>query len=108
MEFLGFCFRGNKIVWSDKALHRFKHRIKQLTGRSWSVSLAYRYRELRRYIVGRMNYFALSEYYRPIPELDEWLRRRMRCCYWTDICSCNICIHAILGDQTVAVAAHQD
>ncbi|WP_415879502.1 group II intron maturase-specific domain-containing protein [Methylomonas sp. TEB] len=23
-----------------------------------------------------------SEYYRPFPELDEWLRRRMRCCYW--------------------------
>ena len=23
------------IVWSDKALHRFKHRIRQLTGHSW-------------------------------------------------------------------------
>jgi RNA-directed DNA polymerase len=78
LEFLGFCFRGTKISGCDKALHRFKH----LTGRSWGVSLAYRYRELRRYIVGWMNYFALSEYYRPIPELDEWLRRRMRCCYW--------------------------
>ncbi len=22
----------------------------------------------------------MSEYYRPIPELDEWLRRRLRCC----------------------------
>ena len=28
-----------------------------------------------------MNYFALSEYYRPIPRLDEWLRRRVRQCY---------------------------
>lgn len=82
LEFLGFSFRGTKIVWCDKALHRFKHRIKQLTGRSWGVSLGRRYRELREYIVGWMNYFALSEYYRPIPELDEWLRRRMRCCYW--------------------------
>ena len=41
-----------------------------------------RYRELRLYVTGWMNYFALSEYYRPVPELDEWLRRRMRCCYW--------------------------
>jgi len=82
LEFLGFSFRGTKIAWSDKALHRFKHRIRQLTGRSWGVSLAYRYRELRLYIVGWMNYFALSDYYRPVPELDEWLRRRMRCCYW--------------------------
>jgi RNA-directed DNA polymerase len=82
LEFLGFCFRGTRIAWSDKALHRFKHRIKQLTGRSWGVSPARRYRELRQYLVGWMNYFALSEYYRPIPELDEWLRRRLRCCYW--------------------------
>jgi RNA-directed DNA polymerase len=82
LEFLGFCFRGTKIVWSDKALHRFKHRVRQLTGRSWGVSMAHRYRELRRYVVGWLNYFALSEYYRPIPELDEWLRRRLRTCYW--------------------------
>ena len=82
LEFLGFCFRGTKIVWSDKALHRFKHRVRQLTGRSWGVSMAYRYQELRRYVVGWLNYFALSEYYRPIPELDEWLRRRLRTCYW--------------------------
>lgn len=82
LEFLGFCFRGIKIVWSDKALHRFKHRVRQLTGRSWGVSMEHRYRELRRYVVGWLNYFALSEYYRPIPELDEWLRRRLRTCYW--------------------------
>jgi RNA-directed DNA polymerase len=29
-----------------------------------------------------MAYFALSEYYRPVPELDEWIRRRVRMCYW--------------------------
>ena len=44
------------------------------------MSLGYRYRELKQYIVGWMNYFALSEYYRPVPELDKWLRRRLRCC----------------------------
>ena len=27
-----------------------------------------------------MNYFALSKYYRPLPELDEWIRRRVRMC----------------------------
>lgn len=82
LEFLGFCFRGTKIIWSDKALARFKYRVRQLTGRSWGVSMEHRYRELRRYVVGWLNYFALSEYYRPIPELDEWLRRRLRTCYW--------------------------
>jgi RNA-directed DNA polymerase len=29
-----------------------------------------------------MVYFALSKYYRPVPELDEWIRRRVRMCYW--------------------------
>ena len=29
-----------------------------------------------------MNYFGISEYYRPIPEIDHWLRRRVRMCYW--------------------------
>lgn len=82
LEFLGFTFKGLKIVWSDKVLHRFKHRVRQLTGRSWGVSMEHRYTELRRYVVGWLNYFALSEYYRPIPELDEWLRRRVRTCYW--------------------------
>jgi len=29
-----------------------------------------------------MNYFGISEYYRPIPEIDHRLRRRVRMCYW--------------------------
>ncbi|OIO73382.1 MAG: hypothetical protein AUJ57_04395 [Zetaproteobacteria bacterium CG1_02_53_45] len=32
--------------------------------------------------MGRVNYFGISEYYRPMPELDHWLRRRVRMCYW--------------------------
>jgi RNA-directed DNA polymerase len=29
-----------------------------------------------------MGYFGISDYYRPIPELEKWLRRRVRMCYW--------------------------
>jgi RNA-directed DNA polymerase len=29
-----------------------------------------------------MEYFGISQYDRPVPELDEWLRRRIRMCYW--------------------------
>ena len=29
-----------------------------------------------------MNYFGISEYYRPVPALDHWIRRRIRMCYW--------------------------
>lgn len=80
--FLGFTFRGTKLRWSDEAFADFKHRVRQLTGRSWGVSMAYRLDRLARYIRGWMNYFGISDYYRPIPELDHWLRRRIRMCYW--------------------------
>jgi RNA-directed DNA polymerase len=81
-NFLGFTFRGNKIRWSDKAFQEFKRRIKKLTGRSWFVSMEYRFKNLAQYLRGWMNYFGISEYYRPIPEIDHWLRRRVRMCYW--------------------------
>lgn len=29
-----------------------------------------------------MDYFGISEYYRPVPGLDQWLRRRVRMWYW--------------------------
>jgi RNA-directed DNA polymerase len=81
-NFLGFTFKGTRIIWSDKAFQQFKYKVKRLTGRSWFVSMEYRYQKLSQYIRGWMNYFGISEYYRPIPELDGWLRRRMRMCYW--------------------------
>lgn len=34
------------------------------------------------FVRGWMNYFGISEYYRPIPLIDEWLRLRLRMCYW--------------------------
>jgi RNA-directed DNA polymerase len=81
-RFLGFTFRRKKIVWSEKSEAQFKRRVKALTGRSWGVSMEYRLEKLSEYLRGWMAYFALSEYYRPVPELDEWIRRRVRMCYW--------------------------
>jgi RNA-directed DNA polymerase len=82
ITFLGFTFKGASIRWSDKAFARFKQRVKELTGRSWGVSMEYRLIKLAEYLRGWMGYFGQSEYYRPIPEIDHWLRRRMRMCYW--------------------------
>jgi len=80
--FLGCTFKGKTIRWSDKAFKEFKRRVKELTGRSWGVSMSYRMKKLTEYIRGWINYFGISEYYRPIPVVDEWLRRRIRMCYW--------------------------
>ncbi|MCP4575358.1 MAG: group II intron reverse transcriptase/maturase, partial [Deltaproteobacteria bacterium] len=97
-----FTFKGTKIRWSDKAYHQFRWRIKRLTGRfeakrkrrarslrerptgavTWFVSMEYRMMKLAQYLRGWMNYFGISEYYSPIPEIDHWLRRRVRMCHW--------------------------
>jgi len=81
-SFLGFTIRGTNIRWTDKALAQFKHRVKELTGRSWGVSMDYRLHELGQYLRGWIGYFGISQWYRPLPELDHWIRRRVRMCYW--------------------------
>jgi len=80
-DYLGFIFRNKRIIWSDDLLSDFKYKIRRLTARSWGISMELRMHKLSSYIRGWMNYFALSEYYRPLPELDEWIRRRVRMCY---------------------------
>ncbi len=80
-EYLGFIFPDKRIVWSPESLENFKYNIRRLTARSWGISMKLRFQKLSSYIRGWMNYYALSEYYRPLPELDEWIRRRVRMCY---------------------------
>ena len=95
-DFLGFTFKGAKIRWSDKAFQEFKRRVKRLTGRSWFVTKEYRLKKLAQYVRGWMNYFGISEYYRPIPEIDQWLRRRLRMCYWKQWRRCRTKVRNLL------------
>ncbi len=81
-SFLGFTIKGKKIRWTDKSVAQFKHRVRELTGRSRGVSMDHRLHKLGQYVRGWTAYFGISEYYRPVPELDDWIRRRIRMCYW--------------------------
>ncbi len=81
ITFLGFFLKGTGIRWSDKAFAEFKRRVRKLTGRSWGVSMKYRFEKLAQYLRGWMRYLGISEYYRPIPGVDHWLRRCVRMCY---------------------------
>jgi len=80
-SFLGFTFRGKKLAATVKAVMKFKHRLKRLTGRSWGISMQDRYGHIHVYVSGWMNYFGIGMRYTDIMELDHWLRRRMRMCY---------------------------
>ena len=80
--FLGFTFRGQEAALVGCGLRGLQapragtHRA-QLGGLD-----GHRLAKLAQYLRGWMGYFGISQYYRPIPELDEWLRRRVRMCYW--------------------------
>lgn len=80
-EYLGFVFKNKRITWSDESLEQFKYNIRRLTSRSWGISMETRLEKLSAYIRGWMAYYSLSKYYRPLPIIDEWLRRRVRMCY---------------------------
>lgn len=82
LEYLGFRFQGLRIHCTNQVLRDFKHRLRRLTSRSWGISMAERLRRINRYLRGWMNYFGISQYYTPIEQLDKWLRRRIRMCYW--------------------------
>jgi RNA-directed DNA polymerase len=103
--FLGFTFKGANIRWSDDAFREFKRRVRKLTGRSWFVSMEYRMQKLAEYLRGWMNYFGISSYYRPIPEMDHWLRRRIRMCYWKQWRRCRTKVRNLLKLGTPLDAA---
>ncbi len=67
---------------SEKSIHRFKHRIREITGRSRGISMERRLGELRTYVRGWMGYFALATQLKLFARFDQWIRRRIRMCYW--------------------------
>jgi len=80
-SFLSFTFYSKgRIKLTDEALDEFKYKVRKLTGRSRSVSIERRIAELNRFITGWFQYFGISQYWKPIPALDEWIRRRIRMC----------------------------
>jgi RNA-directed DNA polymerase len=81
--FLGFQIgaRG-KVVWTEKAQLRFKRRIREITSRKRGVAVSQVLIELRRYVIGWLNYFGISHTYKVLLELEEWMRRRVRHYYW--------------------------
>jgi group II intron reverse transcriptase/maturase len=63
---------------ADKALEKYKQRIRQLTRRNGGRSLEEVIEKLRMYIPGWKGYFQLAQTPKVFRELDEWLRHRLR------------------------------
>jgi group II intron reverse transcriptase/maturase len=86
LKFLGFSFYKGKSEYRirihEKPLKKFKAKLKELTSRSNAMSIEYRFLKLKQAIVGWINYFAIADMKNTLKTLDEWLRRRIRMCFW--------------------------
>jgi RNA-directed DNA polymerase len=83
-EFLSFAFVKSRatINVATKSIRKFKQRIREISGRSRGISMERRLAELRRYVRGWMGYFGLASQLKLFDKLDQWIRRRIRMCYW--------------------------
>jgi len=86
LKFLGFSFyhKNQKmgIRVHPESVKRFKQRLKWITARSNAASMTYRMLKLKQLITGWVNYYGIADMKILAQSLDEWLRRRIRMCYW--------------------------
>ena len=81
-KFLGFGFNRSRIQIHDNSLVRFKQRVRQLTNRNWGIAMKKQIHQLNLYLRGWGNYFLIANAYQLSIDLDHWIRRRIRMCYW--------------------------
>ena len=86
-KYLGFSFwatKGGK--WKPKphlkSYQKLKRKLKQLTNRSWSISLDNRIKQINYLVRGWVNYFRIANMRNAIMGIDEHLRTRIRVIIW--------------------------
>ena len=62
--------------------HLFKAKIRTITSRSNAMNMETRFLKLKQVIRGWVNYFEIENMKKIVQKLDEWIRRRIRMCYW--------------------------
>lgn len=86
LKFLGYTFYfakgGVRFRVHEKSILKLKKSLKELTGRSKVKKIELTYTKLKQKIVGWINYFKMADMKGLLKQLDEWLRRRIRMCYW--------------------------
>jgi hypothetical protein len=85
-KFLGYTFYrskdGIKMRVHEKSIKKLKDKLRNLTGRSKIGNIKTTYEKIKQLIVGWVNYFKLADMKAVMSKIDEWLRRRIRMCYW--------------------------
>ena len=86
-KYLGFSFwKSPKGQWKPKphlkSYQNLGRKLKQLTDRSWSISLDNRIKKINYVVRGWVNYFRIANMKNKITEIDEHLRVRIRVIIW--------------------------
>jgi len=83
-KFLGFSFtvRDARRRIADKAIERFKRKVRELTGRTRGIGIERMTKELASYLRGWKSYFGFAETPSVLERLDQWIRRRLRSVIW--------------------------
>ena len=86
-KYLGFSFwKNTKGEWKPKphlkSYQKLIRKLKQLTKRSWNISLDERIKKINYLIRGWVNYFRIANMKNKIAEIDEHLRTRIRVIIW--------------------------
>jgi len=82
-EFLGYKLNKRaKLAWTEKARHRFKERVREITSRNRGHRVQTVIDELNLYVRGWLNYYKFSSTYKEVLALSVWVRRRVRLYYW--------------------------
>jgi len=79
---LGFKVHMKKLRTLDSKISKFKAELKTITRRCPGVSLESRFLRLKQYVSGWMAHYGCGMKYNDSVELDAWIRRRVRMCYW--------------------------
>lgn len=85
-KFLGFSFYSKeqriRVRIHAKPLKRFKDKVREITSRSNGWDVEARIEKLNQTVRGWVNYFSIADIRGHCKSLDEWIRRRLRMCYW--------------------------
>ena len=79
---LGFKIHGKKLKTLESKVNIFKRELKRITRRCPGISIESRIIRLKQYIQGWMAHYGCGLLYDDAVNLDGWIRRRLRMCYW--------------------------
>jgi group II intron reverse transcriptase/maturase len=82
-KFLGFQITPEGgIGIAPRSLERFREQVRHLWRRGQSLSSTELRDQWQRYVQGWWGYYRLVTERRPIFQLEGWIRRHIRCCFW--------------------------